>query len=72
MNRIIVLLIVLVLLISAGVIDSADTTYYVSRNGSNGDGTSWATAWNELNQINWSVIQPGDTILVAEGTYNST
>jgi hypothetical protein len=38
--------------------------YYVSKNGNNGNGLSWQTAWNELNQINWSRIQPGDTILL--------
>src|SRR6266566_3290310 len=38
--------------------------YYVSKNGNNGDGLSWQTAWDELNQINWSRIQPGDTILL--------
>jgi hypothetical protein len=38
--------------------------FYVSKNGNNGDGLSWQTAWNELNQINWSRIQPGDTILL--------
>jgi len=38
--------------------------YYVSKNGNNSDGLSWQTAWNELNQINWSHIQPGDTILL--------
>ena len=51
---------------------AAGSTYYVSRSGNNADGGSWATAWNELNKVNWSVIQPGDTILVAGGTYNTT
>jgi len=45
----------------------AGANYYVSRTGSNSDGLSWATAWNELNQINWSVIRPGDTILLDGG-----
>jgi hypothetical protein len=44
------------------------TTYYVSKNGSNTGGTSWATAFNELNQINWTLINPGDTILIDGGT----
>ena len=43
------------------------TTFYVSRAGSNGDGRSWAAAWNELDQIDWGVIQPGDTILIDGG-----
>lgn len=52
------------------------TTYYVSKEGSNRDGRSWATAWNELDQIDWEVIRPGDTILLDGGAsqmvYNST
>lgn len=42
-------------------------TYYVSKNGNNNGGTSWTDAWNELNQINWSRVQPGDTILIDGG-----
>jgi hypothetical protein len=44
------------------------TTYYVSKNGSNSGGTSWATAWNELNQVNWSIINPGDAIVIDGGS----
>ena len=40
----------------------------MSRNGSNADGTSWATAWNDLSSIKWSVVQPGDTILIDGGS----
>ena len=47
-------------------------TYYVSKTGDNADGLSWTTAWNELNQINWSVIQPGDTLLLDGGTTSMT
>jgi hypothetical protein len=46
--------------------------WYVSKSGSNLDGRSPATAWNELSQIGWASIQPGDTILVAPGTYLSS
>jgi len=42
---------------------SSGTTYYVSKNGNNADGRSWATAWNELANIKWSVVKPGDMIL---------
>jgi|GEM_PF-1273769 len=28
--------------------------WYVSKNGTNADGKSWATAWNDLNKIIWS------------------
>src|SRR5437762_3080102 len=48
------------------------TTYYVSKNGNNADGRSWATAWNELNQINWGVVQPGDSILLDGGSSQMT
>jgi hypothetical protein len=54
---------------------ASGTLYYVSKNGNNSDGLSWNTAWNELDKINWSEIQPGDTILIDGGvsgmTYNS-
>jgi hypothetical protein len=46
--------------------------YYVSTTGNNADGKSWNTAWNGLNQINWSVIQPGDTIYISGGTTSKT
>ena len=41
--------------------------YYVSKLGSNLDGESWASAWNELDQINWQMVQPGDAILIDGG-----
>jgi hypothetical protein len=51
-------------------------TYYVSKNGNGSSGTSWATAWTELARINWSLVQPGDTILLDGGqqgmTYTTT
>src|SRR2546427_12453173 len=43
-------------------------TWYVSLNGSNADGISWATAWSDLNKVNWSMVQPGDTIVIDGGT----
>src|SRR5581483_11813178 len=46
--------------------------YYVSKNGNSSDGKSWATAWNELARINWSVVQPGDTILLDGGAQSMT
>ncbi len=32
--------------------------YHVSRNGDNTDGLTWATAWNEMDQIRWAEISP--------------
>ena len=51
---------------------SAGTTYYVSKNGNNSGGTSWTSAWTELDRITWPVIQPGDTILIDGGTNGMT
>jgi hypothetical protein len=45
----------------------AARTFYVSPGGSNGDGLSWAQAWRDLDDINWTAIQPGDTILLDGG-----
>jgi hypothetical protein len=40
----------------------------------NGNGTSWASAWNALANINWASISPGDTLYISGGasgrTYN--
>jgi parallel beta-helix repeat protein len=46
--------------------------YYVSSAGNNIDGNSWATAWKGLAQINWSIVQPGDTIYISGGTASAT
>jgi hypothetical protein len=42
--------------------------WYV-RPGTNGNGTSWATAFSSPDNINWTPVNPGDTIYVAGGTY---
>jgi hypothetical protein len=34
-------------------------------------GTTWTTAWGEVDQINWSCVQPGDTVWLAGGTYTN-
>lgn len=51
----------------------APKTWYVSSKASptNRDGKSWNTAWTELDQINWAVIKPGDTIKIDGGTDNN-
>ncbi|MFK7803245.1 MAG: hypothetical protein AB8G95_16545 [Anaerolineae bacterium] len=46
--------------------------YYVSRNGNNANGQSWATAWNELSRINWSVLKAGDTVYIDGGSSSMT
>jgi hypothetical protein len=47
--------------------EAADRVFFVSRSGNNADGRSWATAWNELDRIDWSVIRPGDFIVIDGG-----
>jgi hypothetical protein len=47
------------------------TNYYVSKKGSNTDGTTLPSAWNELNQIKWSAIKGGDLIYVEGGSYST-
>lgn len=44
--------------------------FYVSKLGNNSDGQSWASAWSELDQVNWAQFQPGDTLLIDGGESN--
>lgn len=46
--------------------------YYVSPSGSNGDGSNWKQAWNELDQINWNLIEAGDTVVIDGGRRSTT
>jgi hypothetical protein len=46
--------------------------YFVSPSGNNTSGTTLKTAWSELDQINWSVIKPGDRIFLDGGTSGIT
>jgi len=52
--------------------DPLPRSFYVSKCGNNTDGTTWATAWNELNQINWSKISSGATISIDGGAQSMT
>jgi hypothetical protein len=47
---------------------SVPTVHYVSKRGNNTDGNTWHTAWNELDQIDWLAVNPGDTIYIDGGT----
>lgn len=38
----------------------------------NGNGTSWAAAWNSVNAINWPAVKPGDTIYLSGGATSQT
>lgn len=46
-------------------------SFYVSLTGKNTNGRSWNTAWNELDQIQWDEVSPGDTVVIAGGEYHT-
>jgi hypothetical protein len=56
-----------IVLTPTAVVTPTPPTWYVSRNGNNSTGTSWATAWNELSAIKWNSIRPGDRIVIDGG-----
>ncbi len=43
-------------------------TWYVSKSGNNTTGDTWTNAWNELNQIKWTSVSPGDRVVIDGGT----
>jgi hypothetical protein len=47
---------------------SGHTTYYVSRDGDDRGGRSWQHAWNELDQIRWRLVRPGDVVTIDGGS----
>ena len=51
---------------------NSGNTFFISQLGNNTDGRSWQTAWSELNQVDWSLIQPGDTVLIDGGANGMT
>lgn len=54
------------------VVPTGGHTWYVSKNGDNSTGLSWAHAWNEMDQWDWAAIAPGDLINVDGGAIRST
>jgi hypothetical protein len=46
-------------------------SFYVSKNGNNNGGTTWASAWNEFTQVDWKAVGAGGTLYVAAGTYKT-
>lgn len=48
-------------------------SYYVDNAvATSGNGTSWATAWKNFTNINWTTIQPGDTLYISGGSTSKT
>lgn len=50
-----------------GRVGATRPTFYVSRSGDNRDGRTWATAWNEFDQVRWSELEPGSTLVIDGG-----
>src|SRR5688572_17405393 len=43
--------------------------WYVDQNASGiASGRTWGDAWNRFSQINWTSVQPGDTLFISGGT----
>ena len=53
-------------------VPQARPPFYVSKSGNNNTGRSWAGAWNDFDQIDWSIIEPGDRIEVDGGAVSMT
>lgn len=51
---------------------TGDAWYVDNARSSNGDGSSWGTAWNSFAGINWAAVQPGDTIYISGGSTSKT
>ena len=55
----------------AGFSAQAANWYVNAAVGSSGNGQSWSTAWKDPGSVNWSSVQPGDTIWIAGGNYSA-
>lgn len=52
------------------VASAAAATFYIRAGAAgSGSGADWTNAWKGFGNINWSAINPGDTIYIAAGTY---
>lgn len=52
---------------------TAGTAWYVDNASTGGnDGTSWADAWQSFADIDWSSVQPGDTVYISGGSGGKT
>jgi chitodextrinase len=48
---------------------STGNAFYVDGVAAGGDGSSWETAWQSPDEIDWASVGPGDCVLFAEGEY---
>jgi hypothetical protein len=50
--------------------DALTGEFYVdSAAAAGGDGHAWSTAWKSFSGIDWSLISPGDTVLISGGSF---
>lgn len=53
--------------------NTTGTNFYIDKNatGSN-EGSSWTNAWTSFASIDWSILEPGDTVKISGGTDSLT
>jgi hypothetical protein len=68
------MLVFVTVLVITGFANAQHTSWYVDNAlaGGNDDGASWANAWRSFAAINWTNVQPGDTIYVSGGSTSQT
>ena len=73
MTKLRILVFVTAILIT-GTANALPASWYVDNAlvGGNNDGTSWTNAWRSFAAINWTTVQPGDTIYISGGTSTQT
>ena len=53
--------------------EATPKTYYIATNGNDNNPGTIAKPWHTINYAaNNSIVKPGDTILIREGTYNES
>jgi hypothetical protein len=57
------------ILFSLVAIQASAATFFV-RPGGSGNGSTWASAWGDLNTISWSSLSPGSVVCIAGGSYS--
>lgn len=60
--------------ILAGAAPTGVTEWYVWKAATSGTNTgeSWANAWQDIDQVNWKAVKPGDTIYISGDNYGKS
>jgi hypothetical protein len=58
-------------LTAAALVSTCNAATFYVRKGASGanNGADWTNAWSDVNRINYSALNPGDTVYIAAGTY---